>query len=226
MPVTLSTQSRQDESGRAYAGSQRQIQTLVNQHPQLLNQAISQAFQRPMPLRWVSPLQQDKFQEYRDSQFLDALGLSAHRKALSHFWPNRGPQWDALACIDDGSEGIVLVEAKSHLPEIYGSGCTATAPASIRKIDASLAITRDWLHANSSEDWKGPLYQTANRLAHLYFFREVLGVQAWLVNACFLDDPHSPTSRAEWNLGLPLVKLALGIDAFPWCADVFLPAMG
>ena len=39
----------------------------------------------------------------------------------------------------------------------------------------------------------GPLYQFPNRLAHLYFFREIVKVPAWLVNVCYLDDPkHQP----------------------------------
>jgi hypothetical protein len=81
------------------------------------------------------------------------------------------------------------------------------------------------LHIGPQADWKGPLYQSANRLAYLYFFREILQIEAWLVNVYFTDDPHSPTSRATWQRGICDVKKSLGIGVVPHCADVFLPAV-
>lgn len=94
-------------------------------------------------------------------------------------------------------------------------------------IDAAIAVTKGWLRIGPQADWKGPLYQSANRIAYLYFLREILQVEAWLVNAYFTDD-HSistPTSRAEWQGKLADVKKSLGVGVVPYCADVFLPAV-
>jgi hypothetical protein len=225
--ATLSTKrSRCDDTGRAFAGSQQQIQFYVNGRRLVLNQAISDAFKTPFSLRWVSPLSSDRYREYWDSAFLKALGLSQHRKELSRFWPKGGPHWDALACVENPRPGgVLLVESKSHVPEIFGNGCGAEADSSIEKIDRAIAATKERLHVSRQADWKGSLYQSANRIAHLYFFREILGIEAWLANVYFTDDPHSPTSRTMWQSGIAEVKKSLGIGEIPHCADVFLPAV-
>jgi len=44
---------RCDNDGKAFAGSQRQIQCYVNEHPSVLNQAITDAYGMPFTLRWV-----------------------------------------------------------------------------------------------------------------------------------------------------------------------------
>jgi hypothetical protein len=218
---------RCDDAGRAYAGSQQQIQLYVNEHPLVLNQAISDAFKIPFSLRWVSPLSSDGYREYWDDDFLNALGLSQHCKKLNDFWPSGGPHWDALACVENETGGVSLVEAKSHVPEIYGNGCEAKADSSIEKINRGIAATKKWLHVGQQADWKGPLYQSANRLAHLYFFTEILRIEAWLVNVYFIDDRSilTPTSRTMWESGIADVKKSLGIGEVPRCADVFLPAL-
>jgi hypothetical protein len=38
----------------------------------------------------------------------------------------------------------VLVEAKSHVPEVYGNGCGASG-GSLSLIQSSLARTKEWL---------------------------------------------------------------------------------
>jgi hypothetical protein len=213
---------RCDPQGRAFAGSQRQIQYYVNYDPSTLQNSIASALETPFSLKWVSPLHGELFREYHDSGFLRALGLSNYEE-LERFWPGRGPVWDALA-IDEISRGVVLVEAKSHVPEIRGSGCSATSARSIEKIEASLALTKQWLGVAAGSNWKGRLYQSANRLAHLYFFRELVGVPAWLVNIYFVDDPHSPTTRRSWDTGILQMKSDLGVKSIPHCGEVFLPA--
>jgi hypothetical protein len=214
---------RCDDTGRAFAGSQRQIQYYVNEKASVLNQVISDAFKTSFFLRWVSPLRSDGYREYWDCAFLKALGLSKHCKELNRFWPSGGAHWDALARV--GETGVLLVEAKSHVSEIYGNGCPAKAKSSIEKIDGAIADTKQWLQVSQPADWKGPLYQSANRIAYLYFFREILKIEAWLVNVYFTDDPHSKTSKDEWERGIEGVKKTLGIGAVPYCADVFLAAL-
>lgn len=52
MPKAQTGQERCDATGRAFAGSQRQIQFYVNEQPALLNRAIEDAFGHHLPLRW------------------------------------------------------------------------------------------------------------------------------------------------------------------------------
>lgn len=87
-------------------------------------------------------------------------------------------------------------------------------------------MTKRWLRVKEDIDWTVPLYQSANRLAHLYFFREIANVPAWLVNIYFLNNPHSPTDYEEWQRALTEVKTDLGISGLeiPYMADIFLEA--
>ena len=155
-----------------------------------------------------------KFAEFRDAEFLRALGLQRVAPRLRKFWPSRGPRWDALAVVRraDRDPGALLVEAKSHPGEVRGGG-TRASPASLTKIHAALRATQEWVGATADpERWLGPLYQSANRLAHLYFLREVVGVDAWLVNLYFVDDPHAPTSRRAWERTIGTDAEELGAD--------------
>ena len=94
-------------------------------------------------------------------------------------------------------------------------------------IERSLAEAREWFGAGPA-DWCGPLYQFANRLAHVYFLRERAGVPTWFVNVCFVNDPRTPTSEEEWRIELARAQRALGFsDAeIPFVANVFLPGLG
>ena len=77
--------------------------------------------------------------------------------------------WDALArvtLLDSGRTGVLLVEAKSYPQEMYSNGCCASE-VSRTQIVKALQQTQRWL-AVDNVDWTGPLYQSANRLAHLY----------------------------------------------------------
>lgn len=165
--------------------------------------------------------------------------MGKHGQKLNEFWPKGGPRWDALACVDSGAGGVLLVEAKSHLPERYAGECKATSLNSLQMIDASLEKAMIWLGVDPIVEWRercpyqfkarrrtGCLYQMANRIAHLYFFREVLEIDAWFVNLCFVDDPHSPTTQTECGFGLAEAKRDMGIATVSFGADVFLPAAG
>ncbi len=179
-------------------------------------------------ITWVSPLAQDNYQEYRDAEFLAALGLSEFGEVLSRFWPTGGPCWDALGLVtssDSGRPDVILVEAKSHIPEVYGTGCQA-GKRSRKLIEHSLAAAKRWCGASQDADWTGALYQSANRLAHLYFLREVLKRRAWLINVYFLNDPIRPTRHDEWENAIQLVKRTLGLPLLlPGVLDVLLPAL-
>ncbi len=218
--------SRTDTTGRAYAGSQRQIQTYVNEHPGVLTQSVVSALDlnqsTAAQLSWVSPLKGGGYREYRDGEFLRAVGLGHLEDALKQFWPQRGPCWDALARIPNG---CILVEAKSHVPEVYGGGCGAGEKSRPKIVDA-LEQTKQWMGVPPETDWLGKVYQSANRYAFLFFLREIAGVEAYLVNVYFQNDPHSPTSSAQWEEGLKKVEQELGIQSkAPFCGSVFLDAM-
>jgi hypothetical protein len=85
-------------------GSQRWIQDLINTCPELLNIQIRKGVRNlsGREICWVSPLKQDDFAEYRDADFLRQIGLSELTEKLIQFWPQNGPQWDALGRTSDG----------------------------------------------------------------------------------------------------------------------------
>ncbi len=218
--------SRTDSTGRAHAGSQRQIQTYVNERTNTLNSAVAQSLSQysldAQCIAWVSPLAVDTYSEYQDSEFLERVGFGRLAPRLQEFWPQRGPCWDALAQIE---QGCLLIEAKSNVREIYGGGCGAVSPSSKRKIQAALDGTKTWLGVSPDVDWMGRLYQSANRYAILYFLREIAGIQAYLVNVYFIGDPRTPTTQVDWSAAIGCVNKELGlISKAPYSAAVFLTA--
>lgn len=244
-PAKRKAGDRQDSAGRAYAGSQMSLQVWVNRRQPEISAEILKALAIPddqARIEWVSPIEKVEpgrkkgFAEYKDGAFLRALGLRAHRAKLKEFWPSGGPVWDGLAkIVRPGSDaiGYVLIEAKSYPGEVLGGGCKA-APGSDsrRKIEASLAAASRWLgHENQTwetraKSWIGKLYQSANRIAHVYFLRKLLGLEAYMVNVCFTDDPRTPTTEEDWEKAMVDFAKQLGISdvATPWFADVFLRA--
>ena len=92
--------ARVDKLGRAYAGSQLQIQIYVNRRSEELSQKVFQglpdlALLHPH-LNWVSPVEEGRFVECQDAAFLKACGLKHLSDDLSAFWPYGGPVWDVL----------------------------------------------------------------------------------------------------------------------------------
>jgi hypothetical protein len=219
-------------SGRARAGSRLQLQEYVNVHTARLSQEISAntCSGSNATVRWVSPLASDNYREYRDAEFMNRLGLGSATDALRLFWPRGGPCWDALGLIDafhSHSEPMpLLVEAKSHLSELYGSGCKAEQPHSIEKIQSALSETKTYWNVNENADWMGSLYQYANRLANLYFFLRLLNRPAWLINVYFTNDPIGATNIGQWKSEIAKVKGALGLSSEnPKISETFLLAV-
>jgi hypothetical protein len=219
--------SRTNLIGRAYAGSQRQIQTYVNERTEAFNSAVAQSLSHynlnEKDIHWVSPLAADEYSEYRDSECLERVGLESLAPQLLEFWPRLGPCWDALARI---GSGCLLIEAKSHVPEIYGGGCGASLQ-STQKIQKAFDATKAWLGVSPDIDWTGPLYQSANRYAHLYFLTEIAKIRAFLVNVYLIDDPRprARTTREDWDAAIERVDQELGLTCkVPHSAAVFLTA--
>lgn len=224
---------RTDEHGRAFAGSQLQIQIYVNRRPSELSRAIQAAiWGKTAPtedIQWVSPLENEGFVEYQDTAFLNAIHMLRCESELASFWPRGGPVWDALGFLplpgETASLSVILVEAKSYPEEMYGNGCRASGESRSLILE-SLAQTQQW-YGISDSDWTGRLYQYANRLAHVYFFRNILRVEAWLANVCFLNDPRSPTTASQWKQSLADAKRELGFgNRVSYAVDVLLPAIG
>lgn len=223
--------ARTDSEGRAFKGSQLQTQVYVNRRTGELDAAIRDeltTLPQDARLTWCSPLAERGYAEYQDADFLRVVGLEAHVASLGEFWPSRGPVWDALAVVEDGGDrpGVLLAEGKSYPDELFGGGCKATEP-SRSQIGAAITRTQRGLGADEDpERWMGRLYQTANRLAHLYWLREVAGVRAWLVHLLFVDDPHGPTSGEQWIAAMKAANSELGLGgiAVPHVGHVLLDA--
>ncbi len=199
-------------------GSLRWIQYLVNQYPEVLNEAIGAG-----PVEWRAPLAADDYSEYRDQAFLERLGVVLSKRRLSDFWPSGGPQWDALGCAASGEK--VLVEAKAHVPELLSSP-TDASPASAEIIRRALSEAAAALGASPGADWSQRFYQYANRLTHAWFLAQVNEVPVRLVFVQFVGDADldGPLSRREWEAALIVLHEALGLRGrMPrYVAEIFI----
>lgn len=133
------------EQGKKDKGSQKWLQTLINEQPTLIASAFRNTakLSTALDIEWLSPLQGDNYAEYRDQSFLELLGIGKlPERALADFWPSRGPVWDGLGRSEKGD--LLLIEAKSHIPGIVSTSCGAGG-VSKKRIDASLQETKDFL---------------------------------------------------------------------------------
>ena len=192
--------------GQQLHGSQRWLQVAVNRGAEIIDGAMADAagLAPSETVRWDSPLESDGFREYRDQEFLDRLKVRPAFRGLSDFWPHGGPRWDALGRTSGGRR--LLVEAKANIRE-FNSDPSRAGSASLTKIRAALAETKDFLGVRSETDWTRCFYQYANRIAHLYLLRELNGVDAVLVFVYFLGDTtvsgREPVSREGWESDKP-----------------------
>ena len=207
-------------------GSLKWIQRLINHYPELLNEEIRTKLSLPKShhIEWLSPLASDDYAEYRDQDFLNLLDVTTPKTQLKDFWPRGGPQWDALGKAEDGS--VFSVEAKSHIPEIL-SHLGAKSLVSREMIHESLNRTKKYLNVGGQHDWTSPFYQYANRIAHLYFLREMNAVPAFVIFVYFINDDtmSGPKSREQWLGAIQLVKSYLGIGRNKlqkYMAEVFI----
>ena len=106
------------------------------------------------PIRWLSPLAEDGWAEYRDAAFLRCFGLDRLAPDLADWWPSRGPQWDALGLATDQP---VLVEAKAHTAE-FRSPPTQAGSISRARIAAALSKAKSGLGLRDTVDWTGTFY--------------------------------------------------------------------
>lgn len=193
-------------------GSLKWIQRLVNARPDLINQQIAQAInlRENDNIHWLSPLSTDEYAEYRDASFTQRLGITLNGRSRESFWPDHGPQWDALGKTDSGK--VLLVEAKAHLGEIVSPG-TQASEMSRKKITSSLKETKVFLNVAPNIDWSTTFYQYANRLAHLYLLRILNGIDSYLVFVYFLNDNEveGPKTVREWRAAIMVLEASLGL---------------
>jgi hypothetical protein len=205
------------------------VQTLIREGgAEFSRQLVKTAgLSQTLVVEWVSPLERDRYREYRDRDFLVATGKEECYTRLKKFWPARGPVWDALGVLRNANgehSGLILIEAKSHPAECHGSTCKASE-VSWRKIEASLLLAKNWTGAAHDSCWMTDVYQYGNRVAHLYFLREVMHIPTWLVYLYFVDDPHRPTSERIWQQTCAEIKQRLGLSkAVPGLCEIILPA--
>lgn len=209
-------------------GSLKWMQKVVNEKPELLNDMILQNLAKRLKgksICWKSPRQDDEYAEYIDDDFIARVNLNPEEIMLSDFWPKRGANWDGLAVTDKGD--IILVEAKANIPEMVSSP-TGAGVKSLERIQDSMNKTKEFLNKDSSiVDWTGKFYQYTNRIAHLYFLREVKKKNVFLVNIYFVgdDEVNGPTTVAEWKGAIQVMQSYLELSSHKlkkYMADIFI----
>ncbi len=191
-------------------GSLKDLQVAINVKKNYLDAEISKVIGKQMKVDWKSPLKADDYAEYRDEDFLKKLGiLNKMEYPLINFWPDNGPQWDALGVSGDE---IILVEAKANTPEMVSSG-TKAGIDSRRKIENSLDELKKYLSVSDSIDWTVTFYQYVNRIAHLYYLREKNKIKAHLLFIYFINDVsvNGPKTKDEWLGAIQTMECYLGL---------------
>lgn len=226
--LTMPRRERPAETRR----SERCLRVVVNECSQLLNAKIAKAlgWNESDRITWLSPLREDGYAEYYDQEFLDKLGLPRLSKPLKSFWPRSGPRWDALAKTARGR--VLLVEAKAYVEESVDFASRASNPESLTQIHHALEAAKKGFGARHDAPWTSPFYQTANRLAHLYFLYKENGIDAWLLflyfaNAsdvperCTVENWEGAIRLANRCLGLPVHQLEQHLGHLIWDCDEF-----
>jgi hypothetical protein len=192
-------------------GSLKNLQVAVNVKNQFLDDEISKIVGRKMTIDWKSPLKKDDYAEFRDEKFLLSLGLDKLKYSLKNFWPNNGPQWDALGICGDE---VILIEAKANIPEMVSPGTGAKSPQSISKIRNSIDEVKGYLNISNNIDWTGTFYQYVNRIAHLYYLIEKNQIKAHLLFIYFINDVtvNGPKTKGEWLGAIQTMECYLGLN--------------
>ncbi len=197
--------------------SEHWLRVAVNQCTDAFNVQLCSVFSwlHSDALVWLSPVESDDFAEYYDDAFLDRLGVGRLQVPLSSFWPRSGPRWDGLARSNGGR--LLLVEAKAYIEEGVDYRSKA-GEVSFARIQGALAEAKTAFKATEDSPWEAPFYQYANRLAHLYFLRELNRLDAYLLFLYFADAPDvpKPCSIPQWDGAVRLTEKCLGLGKHPY----------
>ncbi len=212
---------------KAERGSQKWLQELINNQPDLLLSMLrtKDVIGDDVSVCWLSPLKEDFYAEYQDEFFLKRLEIELKDHALDKFWPSGGPVWDGLGKSESGD--IFLIEAKSHKGEFISGPCKAVSEEAKGQIQRALALAAEYFEAKPSADWMQNCYQYANRLAHLYLLRKLNSLPAWMIFIYFVNDSEmdGPGSADQWYQVIADVHQTLGLDAdklAPYVVDLFV----
>ncbi len=201
--------------------SEHWLRVAVNENAEKLNALVAAWFGWPPDeqIEWLSPIKSDDYAEYYDQEFLDRLGVSDLKVPLADFWPRSGPRWDGLARTDSGK--LILVEAKAYIEEAVDYSSKA-GPDSLKKIQAALASTKKAFGASDGAPWESPFYQYANRLAHLYFLKQLNGLDAYLLFLYFADAPDvpEPCNTQQWEGAVRMTEKCLGLGVHEFRAHI------
>jgi len=193
-------------------GSQYHLRRWVNGNQSSLNAHIENAYRTlnlpPIDsIRWVSPIESDGFRELAGMEYFSETGRYDFVNAWNGFWPQSGrPQmWDGWVVVrfKDGTEEILIVEAKANSPEFETPG-TGSKGSSRTKILRSLDETKAFLNVPTDAVWYETYYQFCNRLAALYFLNEQVEVPSRLLMIYFIcdqfpDGRDCPQSQDAWG---------------------------
>lgn len=184
---------------------------MINDYPTYLNDSILKEFGwGTKGIEWLSPLRDDDYAEYYDQEFLERLGLNDLQMPLQEFWPKSGPRWDGLARTKEGK--LILVEAKAYIEEAVDYRSKASVNA-LARIEKRLDEAKTAFRANPDAPWHSPLYQMANRLAHLYYLADINKKDAYLIFINFANAPdvEKPVSLEMWAGAIRLAYKCLGL---------------
>ena len=67
------------------------------------------------------------------------------------------------------------MEAKAHIAEMVTAPTQARGESALQQIQESLRRVKAFVNSKAPVDWSTNFYQYSNRLAHLYFLREMNG---------------------------------------------------
>ena len=117
---------------------------------------------------------------------------------------------ESLARTNSGQ--YILVEAKAYAEEAVDYRSKAKG-SSLKMIQKSLAEAKVACQAACDAPWEAPLYQYANRLAHLHFLARLNLKDAYLVFIYFANAPDvpNPCSVEEWNGAIRVIKKCMGL---------------
>lgn len=90
-------------------------------------------------------------------------------------------------------------------------------------INRALRDTKKFFEVTDGKGWLDEFYQYANRLAHLYFLREICRVDAKLIFVYFCDDStHISTSINEWRVALTDQQSTMGLHYIDHISELFI----
>jgi hypothetical protein len=193
------------------------LRKLINNNPNILNEHLlnNHIISKNDSIEWLSPISSDDYAEYYDDEFLDRLAIDKNKLLipLIDFWPKSGPRWDGLG--KTNTNKYFLIEAKAHIEEAVDYSTGAKSKMSIDLIKNSIDKAKDFYSDNKKAYWQMPFYQYANRLAHLYYLKELNHINAFVIFIyfCNASDVAKPTNEDEWNGHIRTIEKVFALNA-------------